>query len=458
MKKIWIAVFTMFLIWGSAAYAAAPLNVTVQPASGKVTIAWKNPSVSITEIDIVNKNGVSVAGDTTLSKTAGAVNVVAISGLTDNTEYKFTIKITSGGSTEDTVVTAKPVNLSTETYTADGYNIPKWIWRGGGSSIIRVVDTEEKHEGNASLKIISNFRDAYVQTTADAVSLDKNKEYRVYFWARVKNAANNKVQYMNDWGTRYTIAGDTWKEYTLDLKDTTSLIFRFIVETTCDALWIDDIQLYEIADGQPTGGNLFPQGNFEYTPYNFNLDGTTLSWTEPQNASYSGVDIYQETIDGMRVKLNSTMIAAGVTTYTLPAGLLADESYDLVFVSFFGKTAMPDVRYSVLGKIDYFDTVLSNNNGPLPGLTSGEVTVTKPVRNNAMGSDIRVSLILALYKDDVLTGMNFIEKTIPENGQKTDVSTQITVPDDGGHYELQVFLWSDLEEMEILKEFTSFKN
>lgn len=460
MRKFFAVFFIMLLFSVPSALAAAPQNVIVQPENGRITISWKNPSGAvITDIDVVNQSGQSVAG-TTLSKTAGAVNVVPVEGLTNDKKYIFKIRITAGGETDITEVSAVPADKNKQFYTADGYNLSKWEWKGGGNSIVRTIDTEEKHEGNSSMKIVSNYLpDSYLQTNANYISLNDSKSYRLTFWAKLANNANNKVQYMNDWkNPRYTISGNEWKQYTWDISGTNSLIFRIIVETTCDALWIDDIQLHEMNGEEIVGENLFPQGNFEFEAYDFEFDGTGLSWTEPDNVGFKGVDIFQEKQDGTRIQLNDKLVEKGTAFFELPENALIDESYDILVTSNIDDIRTPGAVYKVYGKVDYFDAVLSSGGKVINELVPGEITVTKSVQNNKMGNDFKASLILALYKDDELIEMNFSEKTLPEDMQKKDIVSSVTIPDDGEKYELQVFLWNDLEEMEILKSCESFNN
>lgn len=456
MKKLFIAICLTLLLCVSAVSAAKPYNVTVQPEDGKVTVAWKNPTgVSISDIDVLNGSGASVASE--LSKTAGAVNLVTVSGLENDRTYTFTVRITANGETEDTQVEATPVKKDKTLYTADGYKIPKWNWRYSEGAIIRLIDTEEKHEGNSSLKIISNYYKTYLQTFADKIVLDETKTYRLTFWAKLQNNANNKVQFLDDWkDPRRTISGNTWKQYTWDFGGKKDFLLRFLCETTCDALWIDDIQLHEIADGEITGENLFPNGNFEFEAYNLSLENMTLSWTEPENSGYKGVDIYMEMLDGTREKLNGELIPKGTVTFTLPESCDIDESYNLIVIADINNEKNIGTKYTVYGKADYFDTILTKSGEVITKLEEGEITVTKAVRNNKMGDDFKACLILALYRDDELVEMKYSQKLIPENMQKTELSENITIPNDGENYELQVFIWDDPDEMDVLKSFESY--
>lgn len=117
----------------------------------------------------------------------------------------------------------------------------------------------------------------------------------------------------------------------------------------------------------------------------------------------------------------------------------------------------PAITYSVVGKADYYKAVAKQGGNVVTSLVPGNVTVSRFVKNNAMGSDYSVTLMLGLYKDDELVRIQYKGVTVPQNGVKTEISDNITIPDDGTKYEVRAFLWDSPTGMNILKEFDSFK-
>ena len=452
----------------------AAMAVTVSAAQGQieraiatvnqtqVMLSWKNPSGSIAGIELLDEDGTAVITDSEPSTTSGAVSKTTVSGLENGKKYTYTIAINmqSGETIKSDVSFTTGVNYQWDAQNGvKMYDFAKLRIEQGNSLLPFYVNLSEEaaHSGGTGLHAVSNHT-GWVNLKFEMITLDSSKKYRASAWIKAKDISR-EVWLCSDNSGKVMISNNSdWQKYSFDISGSGWFIMNLqAAMTTFSDLWADDFAVYELdTDGNEIGENLLPNGGFEYAVYDYAVDDGVITWTEPESSSYSGVDVYLRKSDGTEKKLNEEKIPVGTTSCEIPDGLVGDESYDLLFVNYIGETATPARVYSVLGKADYYDTVLKKDNSEISELEPGEIEVSRAVKNNAMGDDFSATLMLGLYKNNELVELKYESAAVPQNSIKTEISNTITIPDDGAKYELRVFLWDAPEQMNILKSLDSF--
>ena len=115
-------------------------------------ISWKNPSYEISAIEVVDQSGASVVpAGTELSTASDAFNYFRVTGLTTDTIYKYTVKITKAdGNVEAYTTTGKPRSFMKQRQTEDGYKTV-WEYKNEGLPVqtATYIDAAEKANGNS---------------------------------------------------------------------------------------------------------------------------------------------------------------------------------------------------------------------------------------------------------------------------------------------------------------------
>ena len=432
--------------------------------AGTVLLSWKNPSSgTIESIQVFDENGGEVVLASEPSKKNGEITSAKVEGLPTGKNYTYTLAINmQGGSSYKQDVSFKTgVNYQWDSQNGiKMYDLTKLKIEQGSSLLSFYVEINEEaaHSGSSGLYAVSNHT-GWVNLKFEPITLDSKKNYRASVWAKAKNISR-EVWLCSDNAGRVMIDNNgDWKKYSFNISGTGFFIMNLqAAMTTFDGLWADDFAVYELdADGNEIGDNLIKNGGFEHTVYDYNLTDGVLSWKEPQNATYTGVDIYYRDVDGNETKLNETKIRKGTTEFTVPETYLTEESHDLIFVSYINDSETPARAFSILGNADYYKTVITKGGSEISSLEPGEVTVTRTMRNNKLGNDFSATLMLGLYKDGELLSIQYKDSLIPQNGRKTSISDTVTIPDDGAKYELRAFLWDSPTGMNILKDADVFK-
>lgn len=466
------------------------INIIANVSTKELRLSWKNPDAVINSIDILdlNKKSIIYENETvnsdvsllsgmggTLSYAAGAWNYVKKTGLTTGTNYIYTIEINTENGSFRYPFSFTPSSVSNPPIiTTDGYVLSGagTVRDNNNSNTILdycglYIDATEKYSGNSSLKITQNKEGAFTIIRLLSRNGDLEKKYRLKCKAKIKRTINTEgyIRFTNEegWSPATNLYQNEakisdWKEYTLDMTNTNKQKKPVLqIEGAVDAVWIDDLSIYELDDdNQPIGENLLTYGDFEFTVGNLDYNDEVLSWAEPDCNGYEGTNVYKVLPDGTRIKLNEDLIPAGTNSFPVPKDSEFEGSYEMVVSTVISGKESSGVKYTVTGAIDYYGTVLSIGGKVTDVLTSGSVTVTQSICNNYKGDEFKVTLILVLYKNNALCEMVSAEKTVPQNSQKTTISKTINIPGDG--YELRVFLWDDAENMEILKDCDIYKN
>ena len=468
MKKI-ISIFSAIIMVISilpTAFAANSHldNLIVTNNQTSVMLSWKNPvSGTIDNIQILDESGSEVIPAAAPSKENGKYVNATVNELTIGQDYTYTVKVNmqNGNVFEDSVSFHAGVNYQWDAQNGvKMFDLAKLKIEQGDSLLPFYVEItqEAAHSGNSGLHAISNSL-GWVNLKFEGISLDSSKKYRASVWAKARNISREVWLCSDNSGKAIIQNNGDWKRYSFDISGTGYFIMNLqSAMSAFSDLYADDFAVYELdASGNEIGDNLLANGGFEHTVYDYVIADGKVTWKEPGNSSYSGVDIYYRDIEGNETKLNDKKIEKRTTEFVLPESCLSDESYDLLFVSYMNENTTPAITYSVVGKADYYKAVAKQGGNVVTSLVPGNVTVSRFVKNNAMGSDYSVTLMLGLYKDDELVRIQYKGATVPQNGVKTEISDNITIPDDGTKYEVRAFLWDSPTGMNILKEFDTFK-
>ncbi len=148
-------------------------------------------------------------------------------------------------------------------------------WNVDGSGVVDtevVVDTSEFHTGSSSLKITrSTPKKSNVYTEIyQYLPVEKGKTYRYGVWVKAKGSVKDSVSLIVDWGARANLSPVestfdwTWYDFSYThLTDAKNVILRFVVNSPCQALWIDDAEFVEVSSDAASQENMLKNPGFE---------------------------------------------------------------------------------------------------------------------------------------------------------------------------------------------------
>jgi hypothetical protein len=320
-------------------------------------IGWNTPtSGTVTVSEVVDENGDTIAAGNT---TNSATNLLNIENLTIGELYKHYIKLVVNGNTQyiPMFYTVIGKNESNVYSTNTGYLLSDWTVEGNSARFVSrgtllTIDSEEKHSGKAALHAIGDSgSNNYGYLKKVFYNLDKNRKYRIGFWAKTASYSGNfqgKIRLHNEGSTQLIAdfradAKDQWKYYeTENLAPSSSsnaLNMRFYLENLKGQAWIDDIILFEVDDSGNAvneGENLFSEGGFEYVCQSIrgarvNSDSNskaitkaTISWTNPNCSAITKV--YLTDKDGVLVEDDFSTVKNDTVSY-LVSGLEPSKMY-----------------------------------------------------------------------------------------------------------------------------------
>jgi len=308
--------------------------------------------------------------------------------------------------------------------------------------------TRNAHSGNYALSFAANFNSydsSYVNIKAKngSYSVEEGKSYRVSFWMQADHVSSltikpsilpekRIIQRIADIDYFPEIRSD-WRYYYYDTTApetaTVEGDFRIVFDEMANACTIDDVSIYEIgADGEPTGENLLPEGDFE------NLDaadcgslsnlqiiktdaGTRISWQEPANSNFSAVRL---SVNGQQIG----KLAKGVSSILLP-GLESGDVVSCTPVDVYG-IAGKEIQYAYL---DY-PVKFTKDGAPVAVLKAGE--------NYGISSKMTSgTLYMAFFGAD----MRLLQVVCV--GAET--ASELTVPQSNQEMYLKTFIWNDAQ-------------
>jgi len=278
------------------AYSASSTN------AGDGVVAWYNPSRDdITDITLT-VNGTEVEFTPVL--TSNGYNQVILENLGEHAVYNCVLDITAGGKVYTNE--RKLIPHSSDNYYNAAGNQPLSGWafmrnetEGNYTNAVLEIDRDIKNSGNSSMRITggrSSAANGVYASLAQSITLEKNKTYQFSVTYRCVGAKTFKVQgiynttngWENDPTIKSTSVRDRWttKTYTMNAIDgeaddgeTYARTLQFIIEDNADAIWIDDVAIYEMTEGvADTSKNLVRNGGFEFDDWSIGGNGYYLTY------------------------------------------------------------------------------------------------------------------------------------------------------------------------------------
>ena len=274
--------------------------------TGKATVAWKNPTkTDITAISLT-VDGDEISFEPDLN--SGSSNEVVLEDIENKGTYNCVLNITAGGKTYTYSKVLyqydkdKYYNCAGNRTLESGWSFIRQEKEGFYCDAVLDIDNEIKASGNSSIRITcarpAKESSVYAALVTKNASLAKNKAYRLSYKIRYIGASGVRVvpiiagKWDNDNAQSFS-GREKWKEYDyeIDVQDafaeddeTYKFQVMFLFENGTDAVWLDDVALYEYEDGETIGENLISNGGFEFADefavigyeYNLTMDGEIL--------------------------------------------------------------------------------------------------------------------------------------------------------------------------------------
>lgn len=456
-----------------------PVNVMVSERDSSIlTPSWRNPSVNAEKIRLYDiTDGKNTLLSDSFDTAAGKFNHYQVTGLAAEKEYLFRLEFDFGADGVREFYISGTAN-SKNTYYGGGWNSNfaygadyKYtpVWAG--------LDGETKHGGDASLNIKSNLNGENSLFLKLNISfnniLEKDKKYRVSVWTKAEEMQANAVRimmegsYIGNFNKSQTY---DWTQFTFDYdtaQNATSGCLKFWVMQSVRNFWIDDIEVYELSDGETVGDNLVADSavagfekNFDPTVPPSVSDASAeplsrsakLSWTNPSSAVCDKVLIYQET-DGETVLRG--VLPSTKNEITL-SNLENEKEYTYIIntVSKFGVES--DGSYVTVTPVTPETEILPLVvNGGTDSLNFGTNTFELTVMNNFAAENLNTELIAALFKNDgkELAAIDSAKASVSA-GDAAVLKTELDIPSDGNDYTVKIFVWDGLFSLNSLKSTT----
>jgi len=230
-------------------------------------------------------------------------------------------------------------------------------------------------------------------------------------------------------------------------------LFEIKFEKTIDALWLDDIELYEM-DGNkmPSGENLVKNGDFEesgspkvqecvtdFSAQSLEL-AAKLSWSDADG----NVVIYK--IDGEKY----IKIAEIDPQYkeAVISGLEADKEQEFALKVVSGNLNDSECRTNKVTptkkKVETGETEI------IEGATN--VTVKRSFKNNFAGDGYTVEMIVALFENNVMTKIISSGKTSVQTGEDKILTADIDIDGvDKSKSDIRIFFWDGAFDLNVLE-------
>ena len=468
-----------------AAYDSAtydPINFMTSPFSGGLAVGWKNPpSNNIKKIELYDiSSGEDVLLSDSFNTEESMVNHYKITKLTNGQLYQYKVHFSYIDGTETEFFTFGTPQSADKQLSPWSITLNKGN-DYGYSAIDYNIDVNEKHTGNASLKVTSNIVKAsnVYGILSRTFDVEVGANYQFKFWAKAINN-NSSLEITNNWnlldGNKNREVADfkgtyDWKEFVIDIKETSTANIKFLLlmKDVSESVWFDDFSLVKMEEGQPVGENIFTDGDFEnfYVQPNIGKvnglsgvggdESVKLTWKSTSGANK--IKVYQ-VIDG--VKYSRGYISSAVTDLTI-TNLANDTEHTFALagvdeIGNEGEASEVTVR-TIAPDFKIYEPKLYKRTGEETStLSNGRYEVRTEVRNNKSDAAIPVIQMVALYKGNVLISLKS-ESVMAEKGVPVILGTgkTVTIPlTDYEQYHIEVFLWDSKDGMKSLYDFATF--
>lgn len=461
-----------------------PMNFMAIPFSGGLAVTWRNPSTkNLKKMELYNiTNNKAVLLSDSFDNTPSTINTYKAGKLTNGANYQYKLHISYRDGTEKEYFTYGTPSANDVQYSPWSVTLQKGN-DFGYSPISVSIDATEKHEGDASMKIISNYKSGsnVYALLGRNINVEIGEDYILTFWAKAINS-NTTLQITNNWNL---LDGNTsrepvnlrgtydWQQFTVHIKSisTSPVKFFFVVNNSCDSMWLDDFSLMKEEDGSPTGEELFTDGGFEdnYSPESLGVvkglsaesgdEAVNISWSGTESAD--SVKLYEKTEEGycFRGYIHPSMMSITIGNLTNEA----EHTFALSCVDKYGNEGELTEVSAYVSAPDFkiYETKLYKGKNEVTAVDYGVFTVETRIRNNRIDEDVPVCQITALYKGNILKKFVRTETNAAKLAPteiSTKIKTDIEIPEEEhSQYHIEVFLWNSKSGMMSLRDHTEFE-
>ena len=337
------------------------------------------------------------------------------------------------------------------------------------------IDTEEKHSGDASLKIISNIAPEIDETLNGnnyirvhyPVAFKSNTSYCIKMWVKSENLEN--ISFNCDWSHGSVIPAEgtkDWKEYTFDVHfGDEERNYIFIITEHKGVCWIDDVSITELDENGEAVEELVDEGGFEdllntevgelYTAEVSDIakDFMTVSYTT-YSSQIKYVNLYRKVFENYEYFGTVSKEITDIPIYDLDMGSeysfkLAPVNSDLFEGEAIELTAVTDIPDYELSEPELYKG--SGKTAAISG--SGKYSIRQTVKNYKI-EDMTIAQCVAVYKDGVLQKFFVTDKTLePKSMTKPAVriDTEFTIGEGTG-WSVEVYILDSVEELNLLQD------
>lgn len=458
--------------WDTTGYK--PVNIMSVPYVGGIALSWTNPSaVTLSDIAIYDiTDGEELITDEINTSAGKLINYEFVTDADKAYQFKIVFKYSDK---EDFIyfLADKPAasGSNSNAYTLGTWTLSQALHgKAGYTPAEAMIDHDVKYgESGGSLKLVSNIDrsrsdmngNTYINVYTD-LPMKTGKTYKISFMQKSLNVVKTPQVNMN--GTKfdgeglempYTGTKDwTLREYTYTC--TGSVRLRLMTEGACEGLWFDNIEVYELDEnGEPTGENLLPDGNFDGLQSEIvgtlsdvsataGKDSITISYSAPSK-NCSDINIYEKKFDNFEYR-GKLSVQAGSVAIT---GLEQDTEYTYMLCPvnadvFEGEGTVVTVK-TILPDYEVFEPTLVTDS------ITGISTAIVEVKNNAIDDGVNVELIAGVYKDGALETVYSEKALVPKtakNKKPEKISFDMEIPEESG-YSVRLYVIDSRDSLDI---------
>ena len=459
-----------------------PKNLMISNGQNNLSINWRNPAVSPAKISLYDiSGGEEIFLTDEFLKTPKKTILYKITGLAAGKAYKYKLVFEFEGKGKDSYyLCAAPSGNDREEFDNIAF-IRNMAGAAGYCPGEVRVDNTEGYNSLSSLKLASNIDSSQEELASNIFLMFSMKlkemtaggRYEISYKYKTDDLKRDYQAHMS-WsafeneGLFVASAGSTdWTErkhmYTYDKSD----VLTFILDGECDAMWIDDIECYEVDENgeRTTGINIAENGDFETKELldtgtisgvsaEADTDAAVISWNNP-SSNYSGVRLYQRVFDDFEYRGYISNAADSIDLSGLDKG--KEYTYKIVPVNSYGSegkgreitftTKLPDYEFS--------DVVIKKNGKATEGISGrGTYTFAVNAKNYLIKEEIECELIVALFEENgEMEGIYSQKKDIPMTGKNvspSNIYVTVNIPDDGA-YAAEVYLINNRQDINLFR-------